>query len=191
MKPVFTIITPSLQRDTLYRACASVDSQSLALWEHLVMLDVAEVNEAMFHAIYHPQRRVMQCDYPHRNYGNACRNRAWEMATGDWLLYLDDDNYLANPNVLQRISEALEGRIEQWALFPITRHGQRFYRDPPGTCYVDTANMVIRREVGQWPDGPEYTMDGIFCERLKDKYPYAAFPDMEPIVVMEHSLEGK
>jgi hypothetical protein len=51
--------------------------------------------------------------------------------------------------------------------------------------------MVIRREIAQWPDGPEYTMDGIFCDRLREKYPFKAFPRFRPIVIMPESREGK
>lgn len=188
--PLFSIITPTLQRDSLLKCCESVDAQTFTDWQHIVV-DDSDQDRGMLTKVKHERRWFGLCATPHRNYGNTCRHAAWRVAMGTWVLYLDDDNYLADDRVLERIAKSLEGRSEQWALFPIMRHGHRFYRDPPGTCYVDTANMVIRREVAQWPDGPEYTMDGIFCERLRDKYPYAAFPDVEPIVIMEHSLEGK
>jgi hypothetical protein len=55
----------------------------------------------------------------------------------------------------------------------------------------DTGNIVVKREIGRWPDGPEYTMDGIWIDALKAKYQYQAFPDALPIIIMEHSSEGK
>jgi glycosyltransferase involved in cell wall biosynthesis len=191
MKPFITIITPSLQRDSLLRCVQSVNDQTLRDWQHIIMLDVAEVNEAMFRAVHHPQRIVIQCDYPHRNFGNTCRHLAWQYVQGEWTLCLDDDNFLADKDTLKDLSEILVHISEPWTLWPILRHGKRFFNDPPGNCHTDTANMIVRTEMARWPDGPEYTMDGIFCEQLKAKYPYVAFPNFRPIVVMERSSEGK
>ena len=158
------------------------------------MLDVAEINNKIFCAIQHPRRRVMQCDYPHRNYGNTCRHKAWAYATGEYLLGLDDDNALYDNSVLESIHKHLNGPLfgkPDWAIFPIHRHGQIFFHDPPGLCMTDTANVVVRREIGRWPDGPEYTMDGVWVDQLKANYPYLAFPAHRPIVYMPKSSEGK
>ena len=88
----FTIITPTLQRSSLVRACNSVDSQSYSDWQHLVMVDRAKLDHALLAGIHHPQRSVIKCAVPHHNYGNTCRHNAWELATGDYCLMLDDDN---------------------------------------------------------------------------------------------------
>ena len=149
------------------------------------------ISNEMLDVIRDHKRRIIDFPTPHKNYGNTCRHEAWKQAKGKWVIFLDDDNVMAHGQALQDIATALWNIEEKWAIFPIMRHGRRFFYDPPGCCYVDTANMVIRREIGQWPDGPEYTMDGIFCDQLKAKYPYAAFPDVKPIIVMEKSNEGK
>ena len=199
MTPYFSILTPSLQRESLLRCCESVDRQTFKSIEHIVMLDVTEINDRIFCAIQHPNRRVMQCDYPHRNYGNTCRHKAWEHATGEYLVMLDDDNALYSDTVLEDIFKAINGPLfdpPEWAIFPIHRHGQIFFHDPPGLCMSDTANVVVKREIGRWPDDPGhgdnavYTMDGHWIEGLK-KYPYMAFPAFRPIVFMPKSSEGK
>lgn len=194
MKPYFSILTPSLQRESLLRCCESVNKQTfVGQWEHIIFLDVAEINEKMFCAIQHPNRRVMQCDFPHRNYGNTCRGKAWDHATGEYLVMLDDDNALYDDKVLEDIHAALNGPLfdpPDWAIFPIHRHGQIFFHDPPGLCMTDTANVVVKREIGRWPDIPDYTADGHWVEGLK-KYPYLAFPAFRPIVFMPKSSEGK
>jgi glycosyltransferase involved in cell wall biosynthesis len=164
-----SIITPTIARPSLARCRESVQSQTFTDWEHIVVVDSPRSN----------------------NFGNTPRHNGWREATGDWVFYLDDDNYLAHPNALRDVAEALEGIQEQWAIFPIMRHGSRFFNDPPGLCMTDTANMVIRREIARWPNIPDYTADGILCEQLRTKYPYAAFPNVSPIVVMEKSSEGK
>ena len=193
MKPFFSIITPSLQRESLRQTCESVNAQVFKSWEHVVMLDVAEIDMVIFCAIQHPNRRVMQCDYPHRNFGNTCRHKAWEHTTGEYILVLDDDNWLTGNHVLEEIHASLNGPLFDppvWAIFPIMRHGQRFFHDPPGLCMTDTANVVVKRELGRWPNMPDYTADGHWVEGLK-QYPYLSFPMARPIVMMPKSNEGK
>lgn len=185
-----SLITPSIQRESLRRCCESVDRQSYPDWEHIIQIDSNVIDYDLQHSISHPKRSIGWCLTHHNNYGNTCRRLAWKHANGDWILYLDDDNYLADDHILGDIALCLS-TVPHWAIFPIMRHDQRFFHDPPGNCLVDTANMVIRREIAQWPDGPEYTKDGLFSEELKSQYPYVAFPDMRPIVIMETSNRGK
>jgi hypothetical protein len=115
------------------------------------------------------------------------------MASGEWQYVLDDDNYLADDRVLEDLSKIRWNLMvpEQFAIFPILRFGSRFFHDPPGLCMTDTANVLVRREVGRWPDIPEYTADGIWIEKLKAEYNYRAFPEFRPIVVMEKQGKGE
>jgi glycosyltransferase involved in cell wall biosynthesis len=189
--PFFSIITPTIQRQTLLRCCDSVNEQTMTDWQHIVMVDQEIMDEDLLNKVKHPQRIIIQCEHPHRNYGNTCRHHAWDYASGRFLIHLDDDNFLSLPDTLKSISKVLERDDPEWALFPILRHGSIFFNDPPGLCMSDTANVVVRREIGQWPDGPEYTMDGIWIESLKSKYPYLAYPAFCPIVVMPTSGEGR
>ena len=184
----FTVITPTLQRKSLIECCQSVDRQTYLNWFHVVMVDCAELNDELIFEIAHPNRKIIQCPFPHKNYGNTCRHDAWEYAIdGSYLVMLDDDNVLAHNRVL----EDLSGLTEYWAIVPIMRHGRKFFNDPPGLCMTDTANVIVKREIGRWPNIPDYTADGHWVEGLKAKYPYASYPDMEPIVVMEKSSEGR
>ena len=104
-------------------------------------------------------------------------------------MYLDDDNFLADNRILEDMATALTA---DWGLFPILRHGQQFFTDPPRCCHADTANIVVKREIGRWPNIPDYTADGIWIDALvKDHPAYQAFPGFRPIVIMEKSSEGK
>jgi glycosyltransferase involved in cell wall biosynthesis len=189
MNPFFSITTPTLQRESLKECCASVDIQTYTDWEHIVMIDAERVNESMIISCDRANRRFAQCLHPHHNYGNTCRHNAWTITNGVYLLYLDDDNWLFDKHVLGEIADYLLS-APQWAIFPIFRHGSLFFNDPPGLCMTDTANVVVRREIGRWPDMPDYTADGHWVEALK-KYPYEAHPDSRPIVMMPKSNEGK
>lgn len=125
-------------------------------------------------------------------WGNYQRHSAWEYACGDYIIHLDDDNYLAHPNALRDIAACLDAAGDAaWALFPIMRHGSRFLLTPPGMCMTDSANMVIKREFARWPDTPVREADGMLAERLKAEHPYVIFPDCAPIIVMEKSSDGK
>lgn len=186
----FSIITPTLQRHSLVRCCESVATQTYRAWEHIIMADAHEFNYDLMKPLCRPDRMILKCDHPHANFGNTCRHNAWAHATGDYVCYLDDDNYFADANVLQDLVLALKDSPE-WALFPILRHGQVFYTDPPRSCHADTANVVVKREIGRWPNGPEYTMDGIWIDALVRDHKYQAFPKFRPIVVMESSNEGR
>ena len=194
MPPTFTLITPTIQRESLIRCCASVAAQSLTDWQHLIVMDCAieDVNSDLMFSLAHPCRRFYCCGQRYNDFGNSPRHQAYEFATGDFAYYLDDDNVFSDSDALERMSDALAGAgCLLVSIFPIIREGQRFFNDPPGLCLTDTANFCLRRQIAQWPAGPEYEMDGILIERLVKEYGYEAFPDVEPIVVMEKSNHGK
>jgi hypothetical protein len=116
---------------------------------------------------------------------------AWDKATGDYLLYLDDDNMMAHPTALREIHDALvRESLPDWALFPIHRHGSKFLLLPPGLCMTDTANIVVKRGIGRWPNIEAREADGHMVEQFKANYAYSAFPNLTPIVVMERSSNG-
>lgn len=185
--PWITIITPTIQRESLKAACESLDRQTFTDWEHIVSIDCQpkDLKDDLLFSLRHPGRWFSCCGQHHNNGGNSCRSRMWERARGEWVFYLDDDNVLADDRVLEDLHSALEGVTEQWALFPIIRLGERFYNDPPGHCRSDTMNMVLRREVAQWPETTAYGSDGVLIDELLGKgIKYAAFPDFRPIAVI-------
>lgn len=190
--PFFSIITPTLQRESLINTCNSVDNQSFSSWQHLIQVDAIEFNSSVISQVNTDKRRsVNKCGIHHSNFGNTCRHNAWERATGRWLIHLDDDNHLSDPEVLNDMAIALQEVDPKWAIFPIFRHSRHFFNDPPGLCMTDTANVITRRTIGRWPNGPEYTMDGLWVEALKLDNPWASFPDFRCIITVPHSLGGQ
>ena len=55
----FSIITPTIGRDTLLRTCETIDRQTCADWEHLVIFDGPEQEVEVFKKIEHPQRKII------------------------------------------------------------------------------------------------------------------------------------
>jgi hypothetical protein len=159
------------------------------------MVDCEIPNVNLLESVAHEQRRIFQCLVEHCNSGNTCRYDAWEHTLPDsWLVMLDDDNTLADSNILADIASALElaGRPD-WATFPILRFGGKFFNDPPGLCLSDTLNVVVKREIGRWPNINDYTADGIWVEALKahPEYTFKAFPEFRPIGVMLQQGRGE
>lgn len=185
---MITVITPTVQRQSLIRCCESVNAQS-GEWQHIVMVDSQTFDSEMMFSIAHPRRLIRICG-PYRNGGNTPRHFAWEYADGEWVIHLDDDNYLASPTILAELASALEDVEDKWALVPIHRHGSRFYFDPPKPCYFDTGNAVVRREIAQWPNIDDYASDGVWLTETLLKYPYKAFPNMNPVMVMPSTSFG-
>lgn len=183
----FSIITPSLNRESLKRCCDSVDSQTYDSWEHLIAFDGIPSNR-----IYqtHDKRKHLSFRQT-RQWGNYQRHSAWKYASGEFIWYVDDDNFLAHPDALKDIADNLESfNNPAWALFPIMRHGSSFLMHPAGMCRTDTLNMIIKREYAQWPNTEAREADGMLAEQLKAAYPYMAFPDCPPIGIMEKSSNG-
>ena len=190
--PFFSVITPTIQRESLVRCCKSVDAQTCDRWEHIVVADASQEDYVLWDMwqIRDQKRLLMRSPRPTRQWGNFQRHLAWEWATGEWVIFCDDDNRLADDHVLEDMAAVLQGIEEQWAIFPIMRHGRHFFHDPPGLCFTDTLNLCVRREVARWPNIAAREADGHFCDELKAKYPYKAFPDFRPIGVMEQSSNG-
>lgn len=193
--PFFSIITPTLQRESLVQLCESIDSQIFTDWEHIIMADSESLDIALAERVKHPRRNYIVRDFPHASghAANKIRNRAWELASGDYCLYADDDNYYADEEVFEAVRNILLYKgLPLVTFFPILRLGSIFMPEgEPSRCHVDTANLVVAREVGQWPDIEEYTSDGIFIEGLVAKHKYASFPNFNPIVVMPVISGGK
>jgi glycosyltransferase involved in cell wall biosynthesis len=189
MTPFFSIITPTIQRESLIQTCESIDQQAFTDFEHLIAVDggVLDCN-LMEKCTNHRnvgQRIWLAMDKRYNNGGNTPRIEALKSASGKWIMFCDDDNFYPDPRIFLDVAEALQNITEPWAIFPITRLGGRFYSDPPRSCHTDTMNFVLRRDIAYWPDTDAYGTDGILVDDLVARgIPYAAFPDFRPIGII-------
>lgn len=187
----YTIVTPTVCRPSLLRLCASIDSQTESDWEHLVVVDMprkrmTRSQRTILASIPPVENRIFSyCERKHGNYGHTCRHQAWEAAKGDYIFYVDDDDYLADHEVLK----TLHCVTEPWAVFPMLRHGELFFSLPPRTGSAGTGMFIHRREVGKWPDSDEYEADGMFVEQLGRRCSYQVVTS-RPLVVQPRSSGG-
>jgi glycosyltransferase involved in cell wall biosynthesis len=190
--PKYSIITPTLVRPTLCRLIASIDAQTDPSWEHIVMIDVPLVTLPEKRAIVEsipsdPRRKFFRCGKAHRNYGNTCRWNAFDKASGDYIIYLDDDDYLADSEVFRTLQQV----TADWAIFPIMRCGNLWFCEPPGMGRTGSGMFLYKRALGvRYPDVPDYSADGMLAEQLL-KYPYQALRDERPLMIYEKRGVGK
>jgi glycosyltransferase involved in cell wall biosynthesis len=187
----YSIITPTILRPTLQRLIASIDAQTETDWEHIIMVDKPLVFDKQAASIVEsypkdPRRKFNRCGRAHKNYGNTCRWNAFDKASGDYIIYLDDDDYLAD----DRVFETLNSVKAPWAIFPVMRCGQYWFKEPPGMCQTGSGMFIYKRELGlRYPDTYAYTADGELVEQLK-QHPYQAVTD-RPLMIYEKRGLGK
>lgn len=171
----FTIITPTLLRSSLTRACLSVSNQSYSNWEHIVVIDKPGTDIEQFLSLnpdlVHPNRKWFVCPLRHNNVGNSCRSSMFENISWDtnYVLYLDDDNYYMK-DALSILNESVQA-LPNWGVFPITRFNEIFLNDPPGKNLTDVGQIFHKPQVGgqqiRYMNRNEYNTDGLMVEWLK------------------------
>jgi glycosyltransferase involved in cell wall biosynthesis len=187
----YTVITPTILRPTLALTCESIGRQTNGDWQHVVVVDLPASEYC--HRLHEltslddPRRVFAFCGERHNDFGNTCRRSAWELAQGEYVLYLDDDDHLADDGVFRE----LERVTYPWAVFPALRHGERFFNLPPGLNRTGTAMFIAKREICQFIKGKnEYAADGLLVERLAANFPYQALEQSRPLCVIPESHYG-
>ncbi|PWT75560.1 MAG: hypothetical protein C5B59_08760 [Bacteroidetes bacterium] len=191
----YSIITPTLCRPTLKRLCDSIDAQTNGDWEHIVVVDVpppkfnAERQENLDAVQKDARRKFHYIGKPHQNdCGNSARRFAFAQAVGEYIFYIDDDDYFSDDNVLQ----SLEKVTGDWAIFPVLSRGKRCFHDPPGIHKTGSCMFVSKRVCQPiFPENNDYSADGQVVEALKKNFRYQAFPDMRPLVIYEQANHGE
>jgi hypothetical protein len=180
----YSIITATILRPGLLTACASLDSQTNKDWEHIITCDrpsnTPEAQE-LLSKISHPQRTIVDCSRVHNDYGSTCKHEVWERARGEYVYYLDDDNYLSHNGVLEDLMQV----TGVWALFPIMHYRKRFCNIPPGVDRTDTGNFLAKREHARFGLREAHHSDGLLVEYLKTVAPYQDLTHITPVLIYE------
>lgn len=162
-----SVITPTWQRQQLLlsRCIPSVAAQTV-LVEHVVVSDGPDPGLrdllANLDVVY--AEVAEHADDP-CNYGARARNRGLEVATGDLVAYLDDDNAF-RPEHIERLAAALEQNPDRdFAYSRMYRHGlgDEIGAEPPQHGTVDSSVLMHRRDTparfGPWPVPSPYEVD--------------------------------
>jgi glycosyltransferase involved in cell wall biosynthesis len=167
-----SVVTPTWQRHQLLleRCIPSVAAQTMQV-EHVVVSDgpdpdlrqlLAEVDVVYAEVFEH-------ADDP-CNYGARARNRGLEVASGDLIAYLDDDNAF-QPHHIQTLATALiDNPDRDFTYSKMIRHGlgDVVGAEPPQHGVIDSSILMHRKggpqQFGLWPVPSPYEVDWKFIE---------------------------
>lgn len=175
--PLFSIIIPSHNgAERIRKALDSCRAQEFTDYELIVVCDSCTDNTAQIAHEYTDHVLNVSC----RRDGLA-RNAGLDIATGDWILFLDDDDWWLHEFALSELSTLTKDQQSDWIEFGIIWRtvGRRggFY----GRFLQMIAGHCIRRSfIGSTRfDDASYSSDTHFIGELTRRKPstlYLAFP---------------
>jgi glycosyltransferase involved in cell wall biosynthesis len=185
---LLTIVTPTILRETLARTCASIDRQGFADWEHLVMID-RPAESFSLQPLMDERRKFIFCQAAHNDYGNSCRRKAYELAQGEYIFCIDDDDFLM-PGALELIAQAIHRKNPRWLVFPASVHGERWLKLPPRSGATVNC-QIVHRAGPMFPAVKDYAADGILIDELmRESEPYVLDCPGELVVVEKSNYGG-
>lgn len=180
MTPAVSVITPTWQRHDLLlgRCIPSVQAQRYPEVEHIVVSDGPDPelrNKLATHYLgLYEQHLILFDELPEHDpqvaWGVRARLRAIEMARGDLICYVDDDNTLY-PHHVERLVECFTDPGVGFAYSRTHIHagGYSVGSDPPVYGGIDTGGIMHRRamlDVATWRYEPgQVTIDWDIVER--------------------------
>ena len=164
--PLVTVVTPTWNRhDSLLNQCLlSVQGQDYPAVEHVVVSDgpdekLAEILRSpvpadqfqdMRQGRRHPLWYYELPEHdPDAQWGHHARLRGIDLAKGEYIAYLDDDNSW-HPDHVRLLVAALEDTGADFAYPLMAVHGRGEYvigADPPAEGHIDTSMIVHRRDL--------------------------------------------
>lgn len=168
-EPFFSVIVPAHNSEQyLARCLASVERQMFKDFELIVVCDNCQDNTAGVAKFY--TDKVITTDY---GMDGLARNAGIDAARGQWLLFLDDDDWWIHEYVLEeihRIAEEAGNRIDLIA-FDFIWKGRGYYVNMSEQVNIAVWSKAFRREfVGdtRFPAIP-FTSDAPFMDEIVKK----------------------
>lgn len=187
MKPYFSIVMPSFlgdyanaashRQEKFKRAVNSVLGQSFMSWELLIVADGCEKTQDIYRTDYSRSCRIKCIPIPKEPlWSTAVRNWGIQHADGEYVVYLDTDDYWG-PGHLQKIRLGLaEAKSPMWAFFndlywsPDKELFLERICDPRQKFHYGTSNFAHRVDAGiMWPANSTYAHDALFGQDLRTK----------------------
>lgn len=185
--PTFSIIIPSHNgADRIHEALDSCAEQTFTDYEIIVVCDACSDNTAEIARQYTPH--VIEVDL-HRD--GLARNAGIDIASGDWILFLDDDDWLLHEFVLYELSRLAKDPVADVINFAVVWRTVGIRGNTYGHYLPMVAGHCWRRSfVGdvRFSDA-RYSSDTDFLKRLIAKIPTALWCAM-PMYYYNFMREG-
>lgn len=180
----FSIIIPAYNAENhIYRALDSIVAQSFADYELIVVCDSCTDRTEWVAKGY--GARTAAVNY-HRD--GLTRNAGLDMACGDWILFMDDDDWFLHEFVLEQLAGRVGRDNEDVLRFAFIWKG-KFYASPGD--YISVWNKAWRREfIGDTRfSDREWWSDMDFNRAMMDKNPRISDWDM-PMYYYNYMRKG-
>ena len=186
--PLFSIIIPSHNGiPHITKALESCASQTFRDFELIVVCDACEDNTEKVAQAYGAKAVAVDV---HRD--GLARNAGIDIATGDWILFLDDDDWWLHEYVLQMLSDLLKDPNDYDIIFfSIIYKGRGYYQQTASHYEKFAAGHCIRRSfIGNTRfSSKQFGSDYDFFNGLLAKKPWCAFWSM-PLYYYNHMRPG-
>lgn len=187
--PKFSIIIPAHNDESrIQKALDSVRSQSYHDYELIVVCDACTDNTAEVARMY--TNNVIEIDF-HRD--GLSRNAGLDIATGEWILFIDSDDWWLHEFVLEEIAgEIARQEFDVLAFGFIWRNvGVTFPLRPGNLLWPNVWSKLWKRSfIGDTRFGDEWSVSDLgFTQRVLAKMPILVTWDM-PLYYYNYMREG-
>ena len=186
--PKFSIIVPTHNSEEFMSKCLdSVVSQTCKDYELIIICDKCSDNTENIARTY--TDKIIVTDYG--NDGMA-RNAGLDVATGDWILFLDDDDWWLHEYVLEQINDKVGKQNEDLLCFSfIFKHWMYAPpQHPSGHLWIAVWCKCWRRSfIGTERFPNVYPADAPFHAKMMNKHPKIVKWDM-PMYYYNYMRKG-
>jgi glycosyltransferase involved in cell wall biosynthesis len=129
MKPLVTVITPTTGSHQLYNVLASVNNQTYSNIEHIVVADGPQYSNVTQGMLEGSQALLIQLPYNtgHSQYnGHRIYGAMSYIANGDYLCFLDQDNWYENNHIESLVDVIQQGNDWAYSLRKIVSQEGRY-----------------------------------------------------------------
>ena len=175
-KPFFSVIVPAYNSaEYIGKGLHSIRQQSFRDFELIVVCDRCTDNTANI-ALGYADKTLIR-DY---GYDGLSRNAGLDAAEGEWILFMDDDDWWLHKFAFQQIADMAGAHGENVLLFSFIWKNRGYTPPVPGEECVAVWNKCWRRDfIGntRFPKA-EWNADGKFHRKMWQKNPVCYYWDM-------------
>ena len=185
--PRFSVIIPAHNAaEYITKGLESIRAQSFTDYELIVVCDSCTDDTEQIARRY--ADKVYTVNYGQDGY---TRNTGLDAATGDWVLFMDDDDWFMHEYVFEMLNGVIDRNNEDMLFFGFIWKGVGYCRQTKDRVYYACWNKCWRRSfIGDTRfSNVKYTSDVDFHNAMMDKHPRAIFWDM-PLYYYNFLREG-